>query len=440
VAFAGAYRWTLVPLVAGTAWLAIVVAPRPWRAAHRGLDIAITACLAAIGAQLLPLPSDTRRFLSPAADLVEAQLLLPVAEASGRVARPLSLDPEQTAWALGVGVVLALVYWSARTIFEQDGGLRTIGRAIAWAGLAMSAVAFVAHRTAPRLIYGFWAPITRSDNPTPYGPFVNRNHFATWLLLAVPLVGGYVIARLSTRAADRPFDVEGALDARMVGLIGSVCLMTAALLSSMSRSGIVGLAVALLVLVVLAGRRITVGRLAWLAAGIALLLAVATAYVDVPGLLSRLDDAAPSGLGGRTAIWNETWPMALDFARTGLGVGAFERGMLVYQQSPRSIFFNHAHNQYLQLLVEGGLLLLVPCAVSVIAGTREIVLRLQRDRTPMFWMRAGAASGLAAVCVQSVWEVGLRMPANAVLFAIAAAVATYDTTASAPAAPSVRRE
>ncbi len=422
-----------MPLVAGTAWLAVTVAPKPWPRPHRLLDLALTACLVAIGAQLLPLPSSLRRLVSPAAEAVEAQLLLPGAQTSGPPARPLSLDPESTAWALATGVVLILIYWSAREIFERSGGLRTIGRAIAWAGLAMSAGAFIAHRTAPHLIYGFWVPITRSDNPTPYGPFVNRNHFATWLLLAVPLVGGYVIARLSTRAADRGFDVEGALDARLVGLIGSVCLMTAALLSSMSRSGILGLAVASLVLVLLAGRRISMGRIAWLVTAIVVLLAVATAYVNVPGLLNRLDEAVPTGLGGRTVIWNETWPMAVDFARAGLGVGAFERGMLVYQQSPRSIFFNHAHNQYLQLLVEGGLLLLVPCAVAAIAGAREIALRLGRDRTPMFWMRAGAASGLAAVCVQSVWEVGLRMPANAVLFAIVAAVATHETTLSAQA-------
>jgi O-antigen ligase len=165
---------------------------------------------------------------------------------------------------------------------------------------------------------------------------------------------------------------------------------------------------------------------------IALLLSAAMAYVNVPGLLSRLDDAVPSGLGGRATIWSESWPMAMDFARTGLGVGAFERGMLVYQQSPRSIFFNHAHNQYLQLLVEGGLLLLVPCAVVLVAGLGEAVGRLKSDRTPMFWMRVGAVSGLAAVCVQSVWEVGLRMPANAVLFAIVAAVATYDTPPGTP--------
>jgi O-antigen ligase len=434
VAFAGAYRWTLVPLIAGAAWLAASVAPRPWRGNHRALDLTLAVCLAAIAVQLVPLPAFLRERLSPAADAVENQLFLPGADATSRLARPISLDPESTAWALAVGLVLVAIYWSARTIFERESGLRTIGRVLAWAGLVVSAAAFVAHRTAPRLIYGFWAPITRSDNPTPYGPFVNRNHFATWLLLAIPLVGGYAISRLSSRGADRPFDPEAVLDARMVWLVGSVCLMTAALLSSMSRSGIVGLAVALVLLVALAGGRISLGRLGWLVMAIALLLSAATAYVNVPGLLSRLDDAVPSGLGGRATIWSETWPMAMDFARTGLGVGAFERGMLVYQQSPRSIFFNHAHNQYLQVLVEGGLLLLIPSLLALFVGLREAVLRLRRDKTPMFWMRAGAVSGLAAVCVQSVWEVGLRMPANAVLFAIAAAVATYE------AAPTLRRE
>jgi O-antigen ligase len=210
-----------------------------------------------------------------------------------------------------------------------------------------------------------------------------------------------------------------------------VCLMTAVLLSSMSRSGLVGLAAAVVVLVVAASQRVTMGRLAWLVTAIVLVLTAATTYVNVPDLLSRVDEAVPSGLGGRTTIWRETWPMAQAFSGTGLGVGAFERGMLVYQQSPRSIFFNHAHNQYLQLLVEGGLLLLVPCTLALAAALGETVLRLRQDRTPMFWVRAGAAAGLVAVCVQSVWEVGLRMPANAVLFAVVAAVATYEAAPSA---------
>ena len=45
-----------------------------------------------------------------------------------------------------------------------------------------------------------------------------------------------------------------------------------------------------------------------------------------------------------------------------IGGGAFERGMLVYQQGTRQFFFNHAHNEYLQILTEGGLLVGLPCA------------------------------------------------------------------------------
>ena len=56
----------------------------------------------------------------------------------------------------------------------------------------------------------------------------------------------------------------------------------------------------------------------------------------------------------------------------------------------------------------------------------ETILTLRRDDTPIVWLRIGAASGMLAVAVQSVWDTGLRMPANAVLFALIAAVAVHD--------------
>ena len=51
--------------------------------------------------------------------------------------------------------------------------------------------------------------------------------------------------------------------------------------------------------------------------------------------------------------------MTSDFWLTGVGAGAFQRGMLVYQEGSRLFFFNQAHNEYLQLLAEGGLLVVV---------------------------------------------------------------------------------
>jgi hypothetical protein len=44
----------------------------------------------------------------------------------------------------------------------------------------------------------------------------------------------------------------------------------------------------------------------------------------------------------------------------------------------------------------------------------------------MFWIRAGAVAGIVGVLVQSVWETGLRMPANGLLFALLCAIASHD--------------
>lgn len=51
--------------------------------------------------------------------------------------------------------------------------------------------------------------------------------------------------------------------------------------------------------------------------------------------------------------------------------------------------------------------------------------RLTQDEGPDYLIRAGAAAGIAGVMVQSFWDTGLRMPANAMLLAVLAAIVTY---------------
>jgi O-antigen ligase len=117
--------------------------------------------------------------------------------------------------------------------------------------------------------------------------------------------------------------------------------------------------------------------------------------------------------------------MARDFFVTGVGAGAYQRGMLVYQQSKGLFYFNHAHNEYLQFAAEGGLLLCVPLAITLGLGMGYLVRRVHADNTPIFWIRVGAVTGMLAVAVQSFFDTGLRMPANAVLFAVLAALALH---------------
>jgi O-antigen ligase len=166
----------------------------------------------------------------------------------------------------------------------------------------------------------------------------------------------------------------------------------------------------------------------WMLAGTVGVVIVAAVYAaNVGALAARLSGAASEGLSGRVAIWRQTWPMVRDFWPVGSGVGTYQQVMVLYQTTTSRLFYIfHADNEYLQIVAEGGALLAVPAAIAVIALVVLVVKRLRSDRTALYWMRAGAASGLVAAAVQNCFEMTLRVPANGVLLAILAAIAAHE--------------
>jgi O-antigen ligase len=424
-AFAGVLRWTTVPLIAGALLLAIHKRPAILRSPYKPIDAGLIAWLLLAALMLAPVPARARLAIAPASATIDRALYLDTpADPAGAPARALSIDPTATAWALALGGALVLLFWAARTIMA-GGGLRATARGIAWIGLALSAVALVQHGTDPKRLYWWITPIGRS--PQPFGPFVNRNDLATWLIMAMPLVAGYAVARVESRRRARAdgLDLDSVLDATELWLAASAFFMVATLLVSVSRSGLIGAAVGVAGLMWLARRRMPRAGLAWLAAIFASVVAIAATYASWNALATRVEETLNVGIGGRREIWDRTWAMASDFWVTGVGVGAYERAMTVYQKQPHVFYFNHAHNEYLQLLSEGGVMLAVPAAVALAAGAWQIWRRVDGDRTAVFWIRAGAASGMLAAAVQSVWDTGLRMPANGVLFAVLAGIALH---------------
>ena len=433
MAFAGAYRWTTVPLCAGVALLLAIARPSIGRGPGRLLDWSLLACLLVVAAQLVPLPAPTRDRLSPQAFAVDRVVALD-AEPEIRPPHALSVDVESTAWALALGAAYIGLFWCARAIFSR-GGVRTTVRGVAWLGLALTTLVAVQRATSPTLLYWHWRPL--SAGASPYGPFVNRNGLATWLAMAVPLLIGYAMARYQSQQRSDGGAVPGAsIDSTQLWLGGATVLMTGCLLASLSRAGILGGATGLMAFIVFSRKRMTRGGgVAWMIAGLTAMVAMASVYANMGKLAMRLQETTEQGTWGRPAIWRDTWRMASDFWLTGVGAGAFQRGMLVYQEGSRLFFFNHAHDEYLQLIAEGGLLIAVPAAIAVLAAVALMTRYLRTDRTAMFWVRAGAISGIIAVATQGIWDTGLRTPANGVLFAVIAAVALHDPR---PVQPSSR--
>src|SRR5262249_39231910 len=130
-AFAGAYLWTIVPLVLASLVLVVVVRPALGANQERIFDAALAACLLVLALQLIPLPAPVRAVLSPSVPRVHDALWL---DSSTRTAAgSLSVDPGATAVAFTLAAALALVFWTARGVFA-DGGIRTVGRGVAWTG------------------------------------------------------------------------------------------------------------------------------------------------------------------------------------------------------------------------------------------------------------------------------------------------------------------
>ena len=414
-----------MPFAAGVAWLMMVERPAIGRGSAALLDWSLLACLAGVSAQLIPLSSSLRQWLSPQASAIERALRLDPMPRTLPV-HALSIDPESTAWALATGAAYIGLFWCARAAFTH-GGVRMATRGVASLGLALTAFVAIQRATSPTLLYWQWRPLDAGASP--YGPFVNRNGLACWLAMAVPLVIGYAAARQQSRPRDSTN--VSAIDATQVWLGGAACLMTGGLIGSLSRAGMIGAAVGLVAFVAMAGTRVSRrSRLVWIAAGLAAMVGVATLYANLGALAHRAQETTELGEWGRPVIWHDTWRMVQDFPLTGVGAGAYQRGMLVYQQASRLFFFNHAHNEYLQLLVEGGLLIVVPAAVALLAAVTLLVRRLRAEHSPIFWVRAGASAGMLAAAVQSIWDTALRTPANGALFAVLAAVAMHAPRAA----------
>jgi putative inorganic carbon (HCO3(-)) transporter len=297
---------------------------------------------------------------------------------------------------------------------------------------------------APRTVLFVLVPDARSASP--FGAFINRNHFAAWLLLVAAPVAGYCIARMHIHPMRRGRWRESIGQIMSSGAVFTTIaalIMIGVLLLTLSRSALAGLAGAAIVGWLLGRHRLRVERtsvpaLLGVVGGVTLMVVL---FVDVEGWATRLEQSltfTPVAFS-RITIWRESLPIIEDFWLTGTGAGTYSNAMTVYQQTRMWVgsmqnwaHFNNAHSFYIQVASEGGLLLALPSLATLVAivvlGWRAV----RGDKGEMFWVRIGAAAGLAGLAVQSIWEVALIMPANAALAGMLLGLLLYRRESSRP--------
>ncbi|HUF24471.1 MAG TPA: O-antigen ligase family protein [Vicinamibacterales bacterium] len=422
-AFGAVYPWAAPPLL-------VLAAAALWLARARPdprdiIDAAALAALAVIVLQLIPLPPAAHAMLAPEGSAFRAAMS--VGYAPGAWA-PLSLDPRTTRVTLMLALAAFGLHVAARRVGTREG--RRLGRWIAWLALAAALLGLGGGTLFPDgRIYGFWRPLERGASP--FGAIINRNHFAAWAIMAAVITLGVLAAHASRRRAHTPparARVAALGDTRGLWLLFAAVVTVAAIVMTASRSGFAALVAASGAAMVLMRRRAGARAIAAAAIVAGLCLAAALSWARPDRLITRFD-APDSGMGVRQTIWQQSRGVARRYPVTGVGAGAFPAAMAYYQTGPRDVFFNHAHNQYLETAAEGGLLLGLPVIVLSAALIVRIGRRLREDRDSYFWLRVGSAAALAGLAVACLWETPFRTPATLMLAAVAAGLAAAEEQA-----------
>lgn len=256
----------------------------------------------------------------------------------------------------------------------------------------------------------------------PFGPYVNRNHFAGFAELALPI--SLVPLMLGKVRQERRF---------VIAVFALISL--GAMLLSASRGGIVsvGVEILLLVSIILLQRA---GSKHLLTGGLVVLAALSlVSWIGVKEVLSRFGSLQSIEVkeGKRASMRHGGWRIFLDHPVLGTGLGTIQLIYPPYETLYDGRIVNHIHNDYLEALAETGLLGGVFCAwfigMLLLAGLRSL------QETKLSSAAAFRLAGLTACCgllVHSLVDFNLHIPANAYFFFLMALLATSDIGSAQP--------
>jgi O-antigen ligase len=326
-----------------------------------------------------------------------------------------------------VQVTALLIYFACVLVFtDTPHRLRLLVRTITIFGFLLAIFGLTQSFTSPTKVY--W--IRELPQSSAFGPFINRHHFAGYMELTLALPLGLLFAGSLEK------------DKRFIYLFAAG-LMGVALIMTNSRGGIISLITEILFLAAVSGfrkrhksreveqktQRVR-GAAARTALALVLIVGIFAGVVLLGGesALSRLVGSVNTDdpTTGRAHFWSVTVDIIKAHPVIGTGLGAF--GVVYTRYDSRNGLFRleQAHNDYLQVLSDGGIVgFLIGLFFIVMLFRIGFARRESRDDF-RHGVSIGALAGCFAVLVHSFFDFTLHTTSNALLFLILAALATMN--------------
>ncbi len=234
----------------------------------------------------------------------------------------------------------------------------------------------------------------------PFGPFVNRNHFAGFIGMIIPLTLGHAITKHSREKKI------------LYGFLAVI--MSVALFFSLSRGGIVSFVsgMALFGFLLFASRYQQ--KKVWIIGVFIIAVLTYLAWLGMDPIMQRFTQADITK-EQRLIVWSTTLTAAKDFWLTGSGLGTFLHIFPLY--APASVqggIYDHAHNDYLEFLLEAGLggSMLLVCFIALLLW---YAFRSTFEGRSGIMLMAALSSAMS-MAVHSIFDFNLHILSNLLLF------------------------
>ena len=273
-------------------------------------------------------------------------------------------------------------------------------------GTLYATFAMIQGLTAPRyLLYG----IVKTPG-TGFGSYINRNHYAGLMEMVIPF--GLVIS--ASRSV--PPSV------RLLSSFGSLVMLTSIFVSG-SRGGMVAVVIALIFFVFHYWRRERTSAAMRTVLAAAILASVFVGFFSYERVASRSVMEATDSI--RLQIARDSIHLVAQHPFFGSGLGTFTDVYPQVRTFPTNLFVNAAHDDYVQLVAETGLIGLLCTAAFLFLVFRNALLHIRHAQQSWFSaVTLAAMIGCIALLVHSLFDFNLEIPANAATFAFLAGLAS----------------
>ncbi len=264
------------------------------------------------------------------------------------------------------------------------------------------------------------------------GTFGYHNHFAGLLEMALPIAAMWAAWVWKKGSPSLRQSMTPAL--KTAALLGVATCLLLGIVASLSRMGFIATVVAALITsfaVLLSpqerngqkhGRR----RWLWGAAAVCVTLALLL-FMTPTEMVARFGELSSEGnlsQNDRVKMWTDTAHMIASSPWTGVGVGAFEHGLYRFKIAMPVNTVNFAHNDYLQILAELGIIgtaLMAAMTLWILSKAASIALWQRGSRNWEF--AVGLVAVFLALGIHSLVDFNFYLPSNALVLAWLAGLA-----------------